>query len=88
MATNEADKLITSEDHDHLANLIPSLCARFWGTGGGYSIRDEISHPGSCTVAPHPPHHFFFFFFLHRLSQPPFVAAMQRSIYLQIWVVL
>lgn len=34
-------------DHDHPANLIPSLCAKFWtlgwvtGTGGGCSIRDE-----------------------------------------------
>ncbi|KAK7952464.1 methylthioribulose-1-phosphate dehydratase [Apiospora aurea] len=34
-------------DHDHPANLIPSLCAKFWtlgwvtGTGGGCSIRDD-----------------------------------------------
>lgn len=47
MATNEADKLITSDDHEHPANLIPSLCAKFWtlgwvtGTGGGCSIRNE-----------------------------------------------
>ncbi len=47
MAANEADKLITSDDHEHPANLIPSLCAKFWtlgwvtGTGGGCSIRDE-----------------------------------------------
>ncbi|KAJ4163427.1 hypothetical protein LMH87_005158 [Akanthomyces muscarius] len=47
MAANEADKLITSDDHEHPANLIPSLCAKFWtlgwvtGTGGGCSIRDD-----------------------------------------------
>ncbi|XWW92284.1 hypothetical protein V2A60_000207 [Cordyceps javanica] len=47
MAANEADKLITSDDQDHPANLIPSLCAKFWtlgwvtGTGGGCSIRDD-----------------------------------------------
>lgn len=41
------DALITSEDPNHPANLIPSLCAKFWtlgwvtGTGGGCSIRDE-----------------------------------------------
>lgn len=41
------DQLITSESPDHPANLIPSLCAKFWtlgwvtGTGGGCSIRDE-----------------------------------------------
>ncbi|KAI8629246.1 methylthioribulose-1-phosphate dehydratase [Xylariaceae sp. FL1651] len=40
------DHLITSDNHDHPANLIPSLCAKFWtlgwvtGTGGGCSIRD------------------------------------------------
>ncbi|KAI1817981.1 methylthioribulose-1-phosphate dehydratase [Poronia punctata] len=40
------DHLITSDDRDHPANLIPSLCAKFWtlgwvtGTGGGCSIRD------------------------------------------------
>ncbi|TRX98138.1 hypothetical protein FHL15_000783 [Xylaria flabelliformis] len=38
--------LVKSEDQDHPANLIPSLCAKFWnlgwvtGTGGGCSIRD------------------------------------------------
>ncbi|KAI1161299.1 methylthioribulose-1-phosphate dehydratase [Nemania serpens] len=38
--------LVTSEDDNHPANLIPSLCAKFWtlgwvtGTGGGCSIRD------------------------------------------------
>lgn len=36
-----------SHDQDHPANLIPSLCAKFWtlgwvtGTGGGCSIRNE-----------------------------------------------
>jgi hypothetical protein len=41
------DELILSEDPDHPANLIPSLCAKFWtlgwvtGTGGGCSIRHE-----------------------------------------------
>ncbi|KAI0548567.1 methylthioribulose-1-phosphate dehydratase [Xylaria curta] len=39
-------QLVKSEDQDHPANLIPSLCAKFWnlgwvtGTGGGCSIRD------------------------------------------------
>ncbi|KAI1197514.1 methylthioribulose-1-phosphate dehydratase [Nemania serpens] len=38
--------LVASEDDSHPANLIPSLCAKFWtlgwvtGTGGGCSIRD------------------------------------------------
>ena len=41
------DHLVQSEDPNHPANLIPSLCAKFWklgwvtGTGGGASIRDE-----------------------------------------------
>ncbi|KAM4055152.1 methylthioribulose-1-phosphate dehydratase [Hirsutella rhossiliensis] len=41
-----ADRLVTSHDPQHPANLIPSLCAKFWtlgwvtGTGGGCSIRD------------------------------------------------
>merc|ERR1712000_600388 len=41
------DQLVTSNDPDHPANLIPSLCAKFWnlgwvtGTGGGCSIRDD-----------------------------------------------
>ncbi|KAK1726190.1 hypothetical protein CaCOL14_002748 [Colletotrichum acutatum] len=41
------DLLVTSNDPDHPANLIPSLCAKFWtlgwvtGTGGGCSIRDD-----------------------------------------------
>ncbi|EMR71294.1 putative methylthioribulose-1-phosphate dehydratase protein [Eutypa lata UCREL1] len=39
--------LVTSDKPDHPANLIPSLCAKFWtlgwvtGTGGGCSIRDD-----------------------------------------------
>jgi methylthioribulose-1-phosphate dehydratase len=51
MATSKAvenpDQLVTSDNPDHPANLIPSLCAKFWtlgwvtGTGGGCSIRDE-----------------------------------------------
>lgn len=46
MSTND-DRLVQSDDPDHPANLIPSLCAKFWtlgwvtGTGGGASIRDE-----------------------------------------------
>lgn len=41
------DHLVQSEDENHPANLIPSLCAKFWtlgwvtGTGGGCSIRNE-----------------------------------------------
>ncbi|PHH68405.1 hypothetical protein CDD82_591 [Ophiocordyceps australis] len=41
------DLLVTSSDPNHPANLIPSLCAKFWslgwvtGTGGGCSIRDD-----------------------------------------------
>lgn len=41
------DALITSDNPEHPANLIPSLCAKFWtlgwvtGTGGGCSIREE-----------------------------------------------
>ncbi|SPO00948.1 probable Methylthioribulose-1-phosphate dehydratase [Cephalotrichum gorgonifer] len=41
------DHLVESNDPDHPANLIPSLCAKFWtlgwvtGTGGGCSIREE-----------------------------------------------
>ncbi|KAL6403376.1 Methylthioribulose-1-phosphate dehydratase [Ilyonectria robusta] len=41
------EALVTSVDPNHPANLIPSLCAKFWtlgwvtGTGGGCSIRDE-----------------------------------------------
>jgi len=47
MSTNNPDELITSDNPDHPANLIPSLCAKFWtlgwvtGTGGGCSIRDD-----------------------------------------------
>lgn len=43
---NNNDHLVQSDDPDHPANLIPSLCAKFWtlgwvtGTGGGASIRD------------------------------------------------
>jgi len=39
--------LVQSEDPEHPANLIPSLCAKFWnlgwvtGTGGGCSIRND-----------------------------------------------
>jgi methylthioribulose-1-phosphate dehydratase len=42
-----ADHLVQSSDPNHPANLIPSLCAKFWhlgwvtGTGGGCSIRDD-----------------------------------------------
>ncbi|KAL2271216.1 hypothetical protein VTJ83DRAFT_587 [Remersonia thermophila] len=41
------DHLVQSDDPNHPANLIPSLCAKFWtlgwvtGTGGGASIRDN-----------------------------------------------
>lgn len=41
------DHLVQSDDPNHPANLIPSLCAKFWhlgwvtGTGGGCSIRDD-----------------------------------------------
>lgn len=49
MAKEDADNehLVVSDDPDHPANLIPSLCAKFWtlgwvtGTGGGCSIRQE-----------------------------------------------
>ncbi|CAK7228611.1 Methylthioribulose-1-phosphate dehydratase [Sporothrix eucalyptigena] len=40
------DQLVLSDDPKHPANLVPSLCAKFWtlgwvtGTGGGASIRD------------------------------------------------
>lgn len=46
-ADGHNDQLIISDKHDHPANLIPSLCAKFWtlgwvtGTGGGCSIREE-----------------------------------------------
>ncbi|KXJ88234.1 methylthioribulose-1-phosphate dehydratase [Microdochium bolleyi] len=39
--------LVKSDDPEHPANLIPSLCAKFWnlgwvtGTGGGCSIRND-----------------------------------------------
>ncbi|TLD26988.1 hypothetical protein PspLS_04849 [Pyricularia sp. CBS 133598] len=41
------DHLVLSDNPDHPANLIPSLCAKFWtlgwvtGTGGGCSIREN-----------------------------------------------
>ncbi|KAL8419803.1 hypothetical protein RB594_002823 [Gaeumannomyces avenae] len=41
------DHLVLSENASHPANLIPSLCAKFWtlgwvtGTGGGCSIRED-----------------------------------------------
>ncbi|KAM3550038.1 hypothetical protein ARSEF4850_008536 [Beauveria asiatica] len=47
MTDVEADKLVISDDENHPANLIPSLCAKFWtlgwvtGTGGGCSIRND-----------------------------------------------
>lgn len=40
------EHLVVSDDPEHPANLIPTLCAKFWtlgwvtGTGGGASIRD------------------------------------------------
>ncbi|KAL7937777.1 class II aldolase/adducin N-terminal [Trichoderma chlorosporum] len=46
-AAENPDQLVTSSDPEHPANLIPSLCAKFWtlgwvtGTGGGCSIRDD-----------------------------------------------
>ncbi|KAK0387608.1 hypothetical protein NLU13_3854 [Sarocladium strictum] len=45
--SSTADQLVISSDPNHPANLIPSLCAKFWtlgwvtGTGGGCSIRDD-----------------------------------------------
>ncbi|KAK8146451.1 Methylthioribulose-1-phosphate dehydratase [Beauveria asiatica] len=48
MTDIEADKLVISDDENHPANLIPSLCAKFWtlgwvtGTGGGCSIRNDL----------------------------------------------
>ncbi|OAQ84113.1 methylthioribulose-1-phosphate dehydratase [Purpureocillium lilacinum] len=47
VVASDPDSLITSADPEHPANLIPSLCAKFWtlgwvtGTGGGCSIRDD-----------------------------------------------
>ncbi|KAK3395919.1 Methylthioribulose-1-phosphate dehydratase [Sordaria brevicollis] len=46
-STENNDHLVTSSDPNHPANLIPSLCAKFWhlgwvtGTGGGCSIRSD-----------------------------------------------
>lgn len=48
MVVDTNDFLVISDDPNHPANLIPSLCAKFWtlgwvtGTGGGCSIRDEV----------------------------------------------
>ncbi|KJR82601.1 methylthioribulose-1-phosphate dehydratase [Sporothrix schenckii 1099-18] len=45
-ASNNNEQLVISIDPKHPANLVPSLCAKFWtlgwvtGTGGGASIRD------------------------------------------------
>lgn len=45
-AANNNEQLVLSNDPKHPANLVPSLCAKFWtlgwvtGTGGGASIRD------------------------------------------------
>lgn len=56
-ADTDADALVRSESPNHPANLIPSLCAKFWtlgwvtGTGGGCSIRDE--YVDSSSEAPH-----------------------------------
>jgi methylthioribulose-1-phosphate dehydratase len=50
-AADSNDHLVQSENPDHPANLIPSLCAKFWtlgwvtGTGGGASIREEYAQP-------------------------------------------
>lgn len=47
VANQDPDQLVTSDDANHPANLIPALCAKFWtlgwvtGTGGGCSIREE-----------------------------------------------
>ncbi|KOS16687.1 Methylthioribulose-1-phosphate dehydratase [Escovopsis weberi] len=47
MTSPAGDSLIWSKDPNHPANLIPSLCAKFWtlgwvtGTGGGCSIRED-----------------------------------------------
>lgn len=52
------DHLVQSNNPDHPANLIPSLCAKFWtlgwvtGTGGGASIREEYG-----SLATHTTHH-------------------------------
>ena len=52
------DHLVQSSDPEHPANLIPSLCAKFWtlgwvtGTGGGASIRDEYALPQSRRTTP------------------------------------
>ncbi|KYK57711.1 APAF1-interacting protein [Drechmeria coniospora] len=46
-SADSAEQLVCSTDPEHPANLIPSLCAKFWtlgwvtGTGGGCSIKDD-----------------------------------------------
>ncbi|KLU87773.1 methylthioribulose-1-phosphate dehydratase [Magnaporthiopsis poae ATCC 64411] len=46
-ADSSNDRLVFSDNPSHPANLIPSLCAKFWtlgwvtGTGGGCSIRED-----------------------------------------------
>lgn len=56
-SVEDPDQLVTSCNPDHPANLIPSLCAKFWtlgwvtGTGGGCSIREEY------VETPRFPHH-------------------------------
>ncbi|PQE11623.1 Methylthioribulose-1-phosphate dehydratase protein [Rutstroemia sp. NJR-2017a WRK4] len=46
-SSDNNDHLITSQDPQHPANLIPELCRKFWhlgwvtGTGGGASIRND-----------------------------------------------
>jgi len=50
-AAETNDHLVQSDNPEHPANLIPSLCAKFWtlgwvtGTGGGASIREEYVLP-------------------------------------------
>lgn len=58
------DHLVQSDNPDHPANLIPSLCAKFWtlgwvtGTGGGASIREEYApSPSPPPPPPSPANH-------------------------------
>lgn len=58
------DHLVQSDNPDHPANLIPTLCAKFWtlgwvtGTGGGASIREEYVHLPLVALDPTtPPSH-------------------------------
>jgi methylthioribulose-1-phosphate dehydratase len=57
------DHLVQSDDPDHPANLIPSLCAKFWtlgwvtGTGGGASIREEYVAANSQLTPRRVPRH-------------------------------